>query len=130
MRINVRNSFKIAIATVAGAVIGAAAVQGLHAQAKPKAYMVAEFEHVGDISSDYLTKVRAAMGPYGHSLKTLKGRTIPIEGSAPPPNVALIEFNSVEAAQEFFKTPAWTDGNAERTRSEKLIRRYLVEAEN
>jgi uncharacterized protein (DUF1330 family) len=125
-----RTSFKIAIATVAGAVIGAAAVQRLHAQAKPEAYQVAEFEHVGDISSDYLTKVRGAMGPYGHWLRTLKGRTIPIEGSAPPSNVALIEFDSVEAAMAFYKTPAWTDGNAERARTEKLIRRYLIEAEN
>lgn len=80
-----RTSFKIALATVVDAVIGAASVQGLHAQAKPKACQVAEFEHVGDISSDYLTKVRTAMGPYGYSLRTLKGRT-PIEGSALPPN--------------------------------------------
>jgi uncharacterized protein (DUF1330 family) len=123
-------SYKIAIAVIAGAIVGAAAVQALHAQAKPKAYQVAEFEGVGDISSDYLTKVREATGPYGHSLRTLKGRTIPIDGSSPPSNVALIKFNNVEDAIAFYKTKAWTDGNEERARTEKLIRRYLVEAEN
>jgi uncharacterized protein (DUF1330 family) len=131
MRIKMRNSFKIAIAAIAGAVIGAAAVQGLHAQAKPKAYQVAEFEGVGDISPTYLSTVRAAMEQaHGRSLRTLKGRIIPIEGAGPPANAALLEFDSVDAALAFYKSKAWTDGEPERARSEKLIRRYLVEAEN
>jgi len=36
--------YKIVLAIVAGAALGAAAVQGLHAQAKPKAYSVTETE--------------------------------------------------------------------------------------
>ena len=36
--------FKIALAVVVGAALGAAAMQGLHAQAKPKAYSVTETE--------------------------------------------------------------------------------------
>ena len=36
--------FKFALAVVAGVALGAAAVQGLHAQAKPKAYLVTESE--------------------------------------------------------------------------------------
>src|SRR2546427_8622442 len=35
---------KFVVALVVGAAIGAAAVQGLHAQAKPKAYQVTELE--------------------------------------------------------------------------------------
>jgi hypothetical protein len=35
---------KIVLALVAGVALGAAAVQGLHAQAKPKAYLVTESE--------------------------------------------------------------------------------------
>jgi len=37
-------NFKIALAVVAGAAMGAAAMQGLYAQAKPKAYSVADIE--------------------------------------------------------------------------------------
>src|SRR6202047_2589842 len=37
-----KTNYKIAIALVAGAAIGGAAIQGLHAQAKPKAYIVTE----------------------------------------------------------------------------------------
>jgi hypothetical protein len=36
------SNLKIALAVVVGAAFGAAAVQGLHAQAKPKAYIVSE----------------------------------------------------------------------------------------
>src|SRR5205085_4397806 len=35
---------QLALALVVGAAVGAAAVQGLHAQAKPKAYQVTELE--------------------------------------------------------------------------------------
>ena len=35
---------KIVLALVAGVALGAAAVHGLHAQAKPKAYLVTESE--------------------------------------------------------------------------------------
>jgi hypothetical protein len=38
------SNFKIALAVVAGAAVGAAAVRGLHAQAKLKAYSVTEVE--------------------------------------------------------------------------------------
>jgi hypothetical protein len=38
------SKYKIALALVAGTALGAAAVQGLHAQAKPKAYLVTETE--------------------------------------------------------------------------------------
>jgi hypothetical protein len=37
-------NYKIALAVVAGAALGAGAMQGLHAQAKLKAYSVAEIE--------------------------------------------------------------------------------------
>jgi hypothetical protein len=36
---------KIVLAVVAGIALGAAAVQGLHAQAKPKAFFVSETKH-------------------------------------------------------------------------------------
>jgi hypothetical protein len=39
-----KTNYKVAIALVAGAAIGGAAIQGLHAQAKSKAYSVSELE--------------------------------------------------------------------------------------
>ncbi len=37
-------NYKLAIALLAGAAIGALAMQGLHAQAKPTAYVIAEID--------------------------------------------------------------------------------------
>ncbi len=52
---------KIMIAAAAGAAVGAMAIEGLHAQAKLKAYSVGEFEVIGPPSPDYLTSVRKAI---------------------------------------------------------------------
>ena len=38
------SKFRMTLAVVAGAVLGAAAIHTLHAQAKPKAYLVSESE--------------------------------------------------------------------------------------
>jgi hypothetical protein len=45
-------SMTLGIAMLAGATVGAAAVQGLHAQAKPKAYLVTEIEVLGVAAAD------------------------------------------------------------------------------
>ena len=51
---------KIVLALVAGVALGAAAVQGLHAQAKPKAYLVTESEVLDQAALDsYMPGVTA-----------------------------------------------------------------------
>ena len=45
---------KIVIAAVAGAALGATAMEGLHAQAKLKAYSIGEIERTGTLPADYL----------------------------------------------------------------------------
>ena len=67
----------IVIAAVAGAAFGAAAVQGLHAQAKLKAYSVSESEQMGTAPADYLPNVRKAIeAGHGRALRTLHGRVV------------------------------------------------------
>jgi uncharacterized protein (DUF1330 family) len=131
MRIKkMRNSFKIAIATFAGAAIGAAAVQGLHAQAKPKAYSVSEYQKIGELPADYLTTIRKEIDArHGRSLYTVNGRVIPLAGDAIGTNVAIIEWNNVDDAQAFYNSKAWTDWDSAREKAQKTLRRYIVEAE-
>src|SRR5882724_755497 len=52
---------EIVLAVIAGAALGAAATQGLHAQAKLKAYSVGEVELIGALPADYLPTVRKAI---------------------------------------------------------------------
>jgi len=120
----------IVIAAVAGAAFGAAAVQGLHAQAKLKAYSVSESEQMGTAPAAYLPNVRKAIeAAHGRALRTLHGRVVSIEGAPPPKNVGIVEWDSLDDAVAFYKSKAWTDLAPEREKSQKTIRRYVVEVE-
>jgi uncharacterized protein (DUF1330 family) len=86
-------NFKIALAVFAGAALGASAMQGLHAQAKLKAYSVAEVETLNAAGQEsYLAGVRKDIeAAHGRSLRTIRGRVVSIEGAAPPQHLALVE---------------------------------------
>ena len=125
-----KTNYKVAIALVAGAAIGGAAIQGLHAQAKLKAYSVGEVEVMGAMDPSYLPTVRKAIeAGHGHALRTVNGRVVTIEGAPPPKNVAIIEWDSLDDAVAFYKSKTWTDLAPQREKAQKTIRRYVVEVE-
>ena len=122
---------KIVLAVVAGAALGAAATQGLHAQAKLKAYSVSELEII-DVKAQeaYLPGARKAIADaHGRPLRTASGRVVQIEGAAAPKSAAIVEWDSVDDAQAFYKSKAWTDLEPQRAKAYKLVRRYVVETE-
>jgi uncharacterized protein (DUF1330 family) len=125
-------TFKIAIALVAGASLGAAAVQGLHAQAKPKAYTVAELETLDAAAlASYVPAVLAAQkAAGGHPFNTGGGKMVAMEGAAPPARVAITEWDSLAQAQAFYTSAAWKGLAPQRDKASKTIRRYSVEAVN
>jgi uncharacterized protein (DUF1330 family) len=123
---------KIAIAAVAGAALGAAAIQGLHAQAKPKAYTVAELQVLDAAAlATYVPAVLTAQrAAGGHPYNTGGGRMVAMEGAPPPMRVAITEWDSLEQAEAFYKSKAWLDLAPQRDKADKTIRRYTVEAAN
>jgi uncharacterized protein (DUF1330 family) len=123
---------KIVIAAVAGAALGAAAMQGLHAQAKLKAYSIGELEIADPATAQatYIPAARKAIGEaHGRTLRTVTGRVVHVEGAAAPKNLALVEWDSVDDAVAFYKSKAWTDLAPQREKTQKTIRRYVVEVE-
>jgi uncharacterized protein (DUF1330 family) len=126
-----KTRYTVALTLLAGVAIGAVAVEGLHAQAKLKAYVVAELEPLGPgLQPAYLTTVRKAItDAHGRSLRTVNGRVVRIEGAEPPKKAAIIEFDSLDDAEAFYKSKAWTDLAPEREKAQKTIRRYAVEVE-
>jgi len=72
-----RSNYNIAVAVTAGVAIGALAVQGLHAQAKPPVYFVAEIEVTNPdaYAKEYAPKAQAI-------IKAAGGRFLAIGGSA------------------------------------------------
>ena len=131
-KLAINTNYKIALAVLAGAAIGAAATQGLHAQAKLKAYSVAEVETLDAAGqASYIPAVRKEIASsHGRSLLTIGGRVVPIEGPPSPQHLALVEWDSVDDVVAFYNSNAWTDFAPQRDKAQKTIRRYVVEVEN
>ena len=117
----------VAFGMVAGMAIGGFAVQGLHAQGK-KAYTVSELQVLdAKLAADVAPKVAAAQATAGgNNFKTGGGKITAMQGTAPE-RVAITEWQSLEKAQDFFKSKAWTDLGPEREKALKTVRRYVVE---
>jgi uncharacterized protein (DUF1330 family) len=117
---------------LAGAAFGAAAVQGLHAQAKPKAYTVSELETlVAAAEAAFVPVVQAAQrAAGGQPFRTGGGRIVAMEGTSAPKRVAITQWDSLEQAEAFYKSKAWLDLGPQREKAQKTIRRYVVEVVN
>ena len=126
------SNYKLVFGIVVGAALGAAAMQGLHAQAKPKAYSVTETEVLdATAQAAYSPQVQAAQkAAGGRSFRTAGGRIVALEGAAAPKRVGLTEWDSLEQAEAFYKSKAWNDLAPQRDKAVKTIRRYAVEAMN
>jgi len=124
-------NFKITMAVIAGAALGAAAIQGLHAQAKPKVYTVTEVE-VLDAAAQaaYTPLIVAAIKTAGaRNFNTAGGKTIAFVGE-PPKRVAINEWDSLEQAQAFQNSAAFKNLAPQRDKAQKQVRAYAVEATN
>jgi len=127
-----RTQYTVALSLLAGVALGGLAVQGLHAQAKLKAYSIGEIEPIAGatVSPGYLAAARKALAEAGgRSMGTLKGRIFHAEGEPPPISVAMTEWDSADAARAFFQSKAWKDLAPEGEKTAKTIRRYIVEVE-
>lgn len=126
-----RSNYKIAMVLLAGVAIGAIAVEGLHAQAKLKAYAVSESEILdASAQATFLVAARKAIDTaHGRSLHTAAGRVVQIEGEPAPKSVGIVEWNSVDDAVAFYKSKAWADLAPQRDKAIKVTRRFVVEVE-
>jgi uncharacterized protein (DUF1330 family) len=96
----------IALPTSAGAVIGAAAIQTLHAQAKPPVYMVAinEITNPDGYKNEYLPKGQAAIKAHGGVYVAAGPGTI-IDGAFPKGRVVILRWDSLEALKAWHESP-------------------------
>jgi len=111
-----RSDYKIAVAVTAGIAIGALAVQGLHAQAKPPVYFVAEIDVTNPdaYAKEYAPKAQAI-------IKAAGGRFLAIGGSAAttgtvtafdgnaPKRVVVQVWDSMEKIQAWRANPEYVE---------------------
>jgi uncharacterized protein (DUF1330 family) len=123
--------FKIVLAVAAGAAFGAAAVQGLHAQAKPKAYIVTDIELLDAAANAAFTPlIRASQqAAGGRNLGTAGGKIVAFVGETPK-SVGIVEWDSLDAAVAWRNGNAWKDLSPQRDKAVKIIRQFAVEARN
>jgi uncharacterized protein (DUF1330 family) len=107
-------------------------VSSSHAQAKVKAYTVSELETLdAKAAADVAVRIaKAQQDAGGHNFRTGGGKITGMDGLPPPQRVAITEWESLEKAQAFFKSKAWTDLGPDRDKALKTIRRYAVEERN
>jgi uncharacterized protein (DUF1330 family) len=124
-----RTTITVAVAMVTGSIVGATAAQTLHAQGKPKAYGISELQTTGPLPADMVPRfVKLIEAAHGHSLRTVNGQVIAIEGDAPR-HVAITEFDSAEDALALYKSKECVDLESQIAKTSKVLRRYIVEAE-
>ena len=120
---------KIVLAVVAGAVLGAAAVQGLHAQVKPKAYIVTESEVLDAAAlASYTTAIGAVQKAAGGRSFGTRGKIVASVGDAPK-RVGISEWDSLEKVQAYLNS-AERKKVVEGSKVVKITRQYIVEAGN
>jgi uncharacterized protein (DUF1330 family) len=121
-----KTHYTVTLAMLAGIAIGAVAIQGLHAQVKPKAYYVVEIEPLA-ANAAYTPVVQAAQRAAGTRLFGTAGQRIIAFERAPPKSVALSEWDSLEQVQAYRNSAAFRNLAPQRDKAIKIIRAYTVE---
>jgi uncharacterized protein (DUF1330 family) len=103
----------------AGAALGAAAIQGLHAQAKPPVYLVTEITvtNLDAYTKEYSPLAQASIKKSGGKLLTAGQNVTAVEGAPPAPRIAIQQWDSLEKMQ------AWRNG-AEYKEARKIGDKY------
>jgi uncharacterized protein (DUF1330 family) len=114
-------SMTLGLAMLAGAAMGAMAVNGLYAQNKaPGAYAVVDISEVSnpDLFKSLLPKAGPANDAFGGKF-IIRTENISALDGTPPKRFVVIAFDSVEKAKAWDKSPAQDEVNAIRKQSTK-----------
>jgi len=106
-----KTQYVIALSAAAGIVVGAAAVQTLHAQAKAPGYIVAEIDvsNVDGYTKEFLSKAGPALDAAGAKFLARGGKNEAIDGPPPSKRVIISQFESLEKAVAAYKSPAYLE---------------------
>ena len=125
--------YKLALVLLAGAALGAAATQALHAQAKPPVYAVIDISEITDpegykeISGRSDAAAAQVFRDLGGRYLARNGQITAVDGT-PPNRFVITAFDSAEKAQAWTKLPAQQQVTAVRTKTTKS-RVFLVEGQ-
>jgi uncharacterized protein (DUF1330 family) len=123
-----KTHYAVAFAMLAGFGLGTVAVQGLHAQANPHVYSVAEIDIADQAAySTYVPKAQAAIKAAGGKILVAGGKITTVEGEAPKSRVVIQQWDSLEKYQAYRNSAAFKELLPLREKVAKW-RTFVVEA--
>jgi uncharacterized protein (DUF1330 family) len=121
-----KTQYTVTLAMLAGFGLGAVAIQGLHAQAKPPAYVITEVQIIDEAAfKEFAPKVDATMAPFGGKRLIRGGQVVALEGEAPK-RVIVTVYESMEKAQAQRNSAAYKELLPLRAKAVK-VREYIAE---
>ena len=123
-----RACFTMTLSMLAGITVGALAVQGLHAQSKPPAYVVAEIDVMDQdgYAKEYLSRaVKAIIQEGGGKFLSRGSKSVSIRGE-PPKRIVLFAFENLDRAQAAFASSGYAEAYGHGEKYAKF-RIYAVE---
>jgi uncharacterized protein (DUF1330 family) len=122
-----KTRYTVALSMIAGVALGAAAIQGLHAQVK-KVYFITQSEILDRTALEpYNATVHEAIKKAGGNLVT-SDRVIAVLGPAPQ-RVGVTEFPSVEKAQAWLNSDERKALAPQRDKAVKFISQFIIEGQ-
>ena len=96
----------IAVSILLGAALGGAAIQALHAQAKPPVYMIAinEVSNQEGYTKEYVPPAQKSVKDHGGEY-IAAGPGTQVTGSLPHGRVVILRWESIEALQSWRNSP-------------------------
>jgi uncharacterized protein (DUF1330 family) len=104
-----KTNHKLALAVLAGASIGVAGAQAIHAQQVKSApgYFIAEIVVTDPTTTQkYGAQVPETLAPFQHHYVIRGGKPQALEGE-PPKSIVMTAFDSAEKAREWYDSPAY-----------------------
>jgi uncharacterized protein (DUF1330 family) len=114
-----KTRYVVALASIVSFGLGAAAIQGLHAQATPPVYLVTEITvtNLDAYTKEYAPLAQASIKKSGGKLLAAGQKVTSLEGAPPAPRIAIQQWDSLEKAQ------AWRN-SAEYKEARKIGDKY------
>ena len=120
--------YAIGISLVVGAAIGAAAIQGLHAQGSLAAYSVSEIDVTDQAGYAPIAAILTAENQKAGGKQLVRGgKTEVVEGAAPK-RVVISQWKSMDDAKKFYSSPTVKKAFEDRKKFTSGGRTFIVEA--
>jgi uncharacterized protein (DUF1330 family) len=105
-----KTRYPVAVAFLAGVTLGTVAIQILHAETRPPAFVVAETDVMDDAlyKKTYAPLAAKAIVDAGGTYVVRAGKSYSLFG-VPPKRIAIVRFDSLEKAEAAFNSPAYKE---------------------